>query len=133
MVICKAVSILPPEAKVLLELFCVYSNQIEAVTWKGRHASVHRVVTNSGVSRVWQAWHVPWAPLSRGCENCLAKIKFVMYSFLNLYLAPHATIKQRRCINTTPSYNARRVAQAPSISALWQNCGIVTQYDPQTL
>ena len=29
----------------------------------------------SGVSRVWQAWHMPWAPLWRGRKNCLAKLK----------------------------------------------------------
>jgi len=23
----------------------------------------------SGVSRVWQAWHVPWAPLWRGAQK----------------------------------------------------------------
>jgi len=36
----------------------------------------------SGVSRVWRAWHVPWAPLWRGRKNWLAKIKNFIYSFL---------------------------------------------------
>jgi len=38
----------------------------------------------SGVSRVWQAWHVPW-----GCENCMAKIKVIDLQFLEpLVLRP---------------------------------------------
>jgi len=51
-------------------------------------------------------------------ENCMAKIKSVIYSFLNLELAPHTTIKQQSYINAAPSCNARRVAPAPSISVL---------------
>jgi len=33
------------------------------------------VHTDSGVSRVWQAWLVPWAPVWWGRKNWLAKIK----------------------------------------------------------
>jgi len=43
---------------------------------------------DSGVSGIWQAWHLPWAPLWRGRKNCLEKIKIFMYSFMNLYFAP---------------------------------------------
>ena len=46
----------------------------------------------SGVSRVWQAWHVPWAPLWRGRKIAWKKIKTFTYSFLNLYFAPHTFI-----------------------------------------
>jgi len=35
----------------------------------------------SGVSRVWQAWHVPWAQLSGGRKNCLAQHKFLFTVF----------------------------------------------------
>jgi len=51
--------------------------------------SVLTTPTDSGVSRVWQAWPVPWAPLWRGRKNCLQKIKSFFYSFLNLYFSPH--------------------------------------------
>ena len=78
--------------------------------------SLQRNERNSGVSRVWQAWHMPLAPLLRGRKNCIAN---VIYSFLNLCLAPHATIKQQCCINTAPSCNARGVAPAPSIIVIW--------------
>ena len=46
----------------------------------------------SGVSRLWQAWHMPWAPLWRGAQKLLGKIKIFIYSFFNLYFAPHAFI-----------------------------------------
>jgi len=36
--------------------------------------------------------HMPWAPLWRGRKNCFGKIKIFIYSFLNLYFAPHAFI-----------------------------------------
>jgi len=49
-------------------------------------------LTYSGLSRVWQAWHVLWAPLWRGRKNCLAKNKIFIYSFLNFYFAPRAYI-----------------------------------------
>jgi len=31
----------------------------------------HQTGTISGVSRVWQAWHMPWAPLWRGVQKFL--------------------------------------------------------------
>ena len=46
----------------------------------------------SGVSRVWQARHMPRAPLWQGAKKLLGKIKILFYSFLNLYFAPHAFI-----------------------------------------
>ena len=42
-----------------------------------------------GVSRVWQAWHVPWTPLRRGRKNCMAKMKVCDLQFLeSLVLRP---------------------------------------------
>jgi len=62
--------------------------------------------------RVWQLWHVPWAPLRRGRKNCFAKIKLFVYSFLNLYFAPHTFVNckarsQSRacCARTTKHYD----------------------------
>jgi len=48
----------------------------------------------SGVSRVWQAWHMPWAPRATltGAQKLLGKIKIFIYSFFNLYFTPHAFI-----------------------------------------
>jgi len=44
----------------------------------------------SRVSRVWQAWFVPWAPLWRGRKNCLAKIKICDLQILQpLFCAPY--------------------------------------------
>ena len=42
----------------------------------------------SGVSRVWQAWHMPWAPLWRGRKNCLAKLKSLFTVSLTSNLSP---------------------------------------------
>jgi len=52
--------------------------------------SLHIVPVVSGVSGVWQARHVPWTPLWQGAQKLLGKTTIFMYSFLNLYLAPHA-------------------------------------------
>jgi len=41
-----------------------------------------QVLAGSGVSRVWQACHVPWAPLWWGRKNCMAKIKICDLQFL---------------------------------------------------
>jgi len=38
----------------------------------------------SGVCKVWQAWHMPWAPLWRGAQKLLGKIKIFIYSFFKL-------------------------------------------------
>jgi len=59
----------------------------------------------SGVSRVWQAWHVPWAPLWRGAQKLLGKIKIFMYSFLNLYFAPHAFLNCKAASTPRPHLN----------------------------
>jgi len=57
--------------------------------------------TISGVSRVCQAWHVPWASLWRGRKNCLEKVTSFFYSFLNLYFAPH-TFTNCKAASTQP-------------------------------
>ena len=43
------------------------------------------IATVSSVSRVWQAWLVPWAPLRWGRKIAWQKSKFVTCSFFNLY------------------------------------------------
>jgi len=43
----------------------------------------------SGVSRVWEAWHMPWAPLWQVAETA-GRIKIFICSSSNLYFAPHA-------------------------------------------
>ena len=69
-----------------------------------------RHLETSGVSRVWQAWHVPWAPLWRGRKNCLTKIKIFIYSLLKLYciLRP---IKLHQ--HSAPASNVGHVTPAP--------------------
>ena len=66
----------------------------------------------SGVSRVW---HMPWAPLWRGAQKLLGKIKIFIYSFLNLYFAPHAFINCKAASTPRPhlKHYVGRVAQAP--------------------
>jgi len=70
------------------------------------HTSVAQELdgNSSGVSRVWQAWHVPWAPLWRGRKNCLA-------NNWNLYLQSREPLfwasyihKLQSCINTARPY-----------------------------
>jgi len=56
----------------------------------------------SGASRVWQAWHVPWAPLWRGAQKLLGKTQNLFYSFLNLYFAPHAFINCKAASTPRP-------------------------------
>jgi len=73
----------------------ILCSMLQEPTSKAETQSSAFVVT-SGVSRVWQAWHVPWAPHWRGRKNCLAKITNFIYSFLNLYIfAPHTTINSK--------------------------------------
>jgi len=64
-------------------------------TWTETFQSCYALgcIFGSGVSRVWQSWHVPWVPLWWGHKNCLAKIKIFVYSFLNHYSAAHATAR----------------------------------------
>ena len=59
----------------------------------------------SGVWRVWQAWHMPWAPLLRGAQKLLGKIKIFIYSFFNLYFAPHAFINCKAASTPRPHLN----------------------------
>jgi len=72
---------------------------------------------DSGLSRVWQAWHMRWAPLWQGAKIVWQK----------------STIKPQSCITIEPSCNAGRAAPAPSSSLSWRNGGVVTQCDSQTL
>ena len=89
----------------------------------------------SGVSRVWQAWHVPWAPLSRGAQKLLGNIKIFIYSFLNLYFAPHAFINCKAA--STPRSHLKhyvgRVALAPlSIMTKLRYCDVTRGSDIAT-
>ena len=56
----------------------------------------------SGVSRVWQAWHTPWAPLWRGAQKLLGKIKIFVYSFFDLHFAPYAFINCKAASTPRP-------------------------------
>jgi len=55
-----------------------------------------------GVSRVWQAWHMPWVPLWWGSQKLLGKIKIFIYSFFNHYFAPHAFINCKAASTPRP-------------------------------
>jgi len=62
-------------------------------------------VLTSGVSRVWQTWHVPWAALWRGRKNCLTKIKICDLQFREpLFCVPFSSLL-KICINTAPLSN----------------------------
>jgi len=58
---------------------CCFSGTLHAVAYLGygRHGTCHG------------------RHFDRGRKNCLAKIKLFMYSFLNLYFAPHARDRRR--------------------------------------
>jgi len=43
----------------------------------------------NGVSGVWQAWLMPWAPLWWGRKNCLAKNKMCDLQYLQPLFVPH--------------------------------------------
>ena len=43
----------------------------------------------SSISRVWQAWFVPRAPLWQGRKIAWQKLEFVTYVFFNFYFASH--------------------------------------------
>jgi len=86
-----------------------------------------RNVDLSGVSRVWQAWHMPWAPLWRGEQKLLGKIKIFICSFLNLHFAPHAFINCKTASTPRPhlKHYVGRVALAPlSIMTKFRYCDI---------
>ena len=68
---------------------CLYTILI-IIFWRFPNIEMSNTPVTSGVSKVWQAWHVSWAPLWRRAQNCLAKIKIFMHSFVNIYFAPHA-------------------------------------------
>ena len=87
--------------------------------------------------RVWQAWHMPWAPLWQGAKKLLGKIKIFIYSFLNLYFAPHAFINCKAA--STPRPHLRhyvglgRVALVPlSIMTNLRYCDITRGSDIAT-
>ena len=80
----------------------------------------------SGVSRVWQAWHMPWAPLWRAAKTA-GKIKIFIYSSFNLYCAPHAFINCKAASTPRPylKHYVGRVALAPlSIITKLRYCDI---------
>jgi len=55
-----------------------------------------------------------------GAQKCLAKTKFVIYSFLNLYLAPHTTIHHKAAPTQRPylMHYVGPVAPVPSTTVL---------------
>jgi len=56
----------------------------------------------SGVSRIWETWHMPWAPLWRGVQKLLGEIKIFIYSFFNVYFASHAFINCKAASTPRP-------------------------------
>jgi len=58
----------------------------------------------SGVPRVGQAWHMPWAPLWRAAKTA-GKIKICIYRSFNLYFAPHAFINCKAASTPRPHLN----------------------------
>ena len=81
----------------------------------------------SGVCRVWQAWHMPWAPLWRGRKNCLAKWKFLFTVFEPIFCAP-CIHELQSCVNAASSPKALRRACSASTTkhydktaVLWHN------------
>jgi len=91
----------------------------------------------NGVSRVWQAWHMPWAPLCRGAKKLLGKIKIFIYSFLNLYFAPHTFINCKAAPTPRPHLKhyvgLGRVALVPlSIMTNLRYCDIIRGSDIAT-
>ena len=56
---------------------------------------------HGGVSRVWEAWHMPWAPFWRVAKTA-GKIKIFIYSSFNLYFAPHAFINCKAASTPRP-------------------------------
>jgi len=94
-------------------------------------AFTYVAIVLSGVSRVWQAWHVPWAPLWQGRKNCLAKIKIFICSFLNLYFAPH-TFTNCKAATTQQRYVGRVARAPPSIMTKLWDCDITWRSDIMT-
>ena len=76
---------------------------------------------------------MPWAPLT-GAQKLLGKIKIFIYSFLNLYFAPHAFINCKAASTPRPylkhNVGLGRVALAPlSIVAKLRYCDITQGSD----
>ena len=83
----------------------------------------------SGVSRVWQAWHMP---LWRGAQKLLGKIKIFIYSFFDLCFAPHAFINCKAASTPRPhlKHYVGSVALEPlSITTKLQYCDITRGSD----
>jgi len=88
-----------------------------------------------GVSRVWQAWHMPWAPLWRGAQKVLGKSKIFIYSFLNLCFVPHAFINCKTASTPRPhlKHYVGRVVLAPlNIMTKLRYCDITRGSDIAT-
>jgi len=88
----------------------------------------------SGVSRAWQAWHMPWAPLWRVAKTA-GKIKIFIYNSFNLYFAPHAFINCKAAPTPRPylKHKVGRVALAPlSIMTKLRYCDITRWSDIAT-
>ena len=92
----------------------------------------------SGVSRVWPAWHVPWAQISVGRKNCLAQIKILFtVSWTSIlrptqpYIAklrgaPISNVLSRTCcVSSTKHYDKTAVlwhnTTAKYCDTLWHN------------
>jgi len=84
------------------------------------------LMTSSSVTRVWQAWHVPRAPLRRGRKNCLAKIKIFIYNSLNLYFALHTFINCKAASTQRPHLTTQRPHPALSRACC---ASTITHYD----
>ena len=88
----------------------------------------------SDVSRVWQAWHMPWVPVWRGAQKLLGKIKIFIYSFLNLYFAPLAFINCKTASTPRPhlKHYVGRVLASLSIMTKLRYCDITRGSDIAT-
>jgi len=89
----------------------------------------------SGVSMVWQAWHMPWAPLWLGAQKLLGKTRIFIYSFFNLCFVPHAFINCKAASAPRPhlKHYVGCVALAPlSIMTKLRYCDITRRSDIAT-
>ena len=89
----------------------------------------------SGVSRIGKAWHLPLAPRKWGAQKLLGKIKIFIYSFFNLYSAPHAFISCKAASMPRPylKHYVGRAALAPlSIMTKLRYCDITRGSDNAT-
>ena len=69
----------------------------------------------SGVSRVWQAWHMPWASLWRVRKNCLAKLISLFTVSWTYILRPMHSLNCKAASTPRPhlKHNVGRAALAP--------------------